>query len=74
MRRDEPCEQNEKCSTPDQCCSMRQPVDVLLRERARCLRDKAHGMEVLADELERRRFSREADSMLWSLLVDSKLY
>lgn len=59
----------ESCG-PMGAMPMRQPVEELLRSNARSLRNRAHSMEILADEIERRRFSQEADELLWSLVCD----
>ena len=53
-------------------CNGRMPAYEFLRQKARGLREKAHTMEHLADELENRRLGREADQLLWQLIADSR--
>lgn len=70
----------EKTSEPmcedgprDMMCAHRMPACEVLRLKARELRDKAHALEKFADELDRRRLSRESDEILWSLVVNGKI-
>lgn len=60
----------DSINTVDPQCCMRQSIGELLKTRARGLRDRAHSMEILADEIQMRSFSSEADNMLWGLLVE----
>ncbi len=50
-------------------CTSRQSAIDVLRQKARVLRDRAHAMEKLADEV--CRLSPEADAALWEMVVSS---
>ncbi len=73
-QRDNPPEQYMGCNPPEKDCTgpaeCREGVHLVLRRHARALRDRAHAMDLLADELEHRRFSSEAEALLWQMAWD----
>lgn len=50
-------------------CCHREAAFSVLRNRARQMRDEAHRMEVLADQLEFQRLSPDAEDALWDILT-----
>ena len=64
-----PMRDRDECQTsmPENCCSMRENAKAGLLHRAKRLRDEAHALEKLADELPGH-LSQEADQALWNLV------
>jgi hypothetical protein len=65
--RDKDCHP-EKSPCVEQCS--REKTSNLIRRKARYLRDKAHRLELLADQVEHS-IHGEADEVLWSLVCES---
>lgn len=62
------------CSaSPGPCQGSRISMAELLRGRARIMRDRAHAVEGLADEIGRRSFSPVAEQVLWEVILASPL-
>ena len=64
----EDCKDEAQCSQPMQCS--REPLALVIRNKARHLRDKAHSLEKLADEFERRYISPESEGILMSAILN----